>query len=30
VLLTNKVHYSREFQPLTDLRNAFRRAVFGS
>ncbi|WP_406207418.1 beta-lactamase family protein [Kitasatospora sp. NBC_01560] len=29
VLLTNKVHYDRDFQPLTDLRNAFRRAVFG-
>ncbi|MFF1797622.1 serine hydrolase domain-containing protein [Kitasatospora sp. NPDC058263] len=29
LLLTNKVHYSRETQPLTDLRNAFRRAVFG-
>ncbi|MGW2543162.1 serine hydrolase domain-containing protein [Kitasatospora sp. NPDC001574] len=29
LLLTNKVHYDREFQPLTDLRNAFRRAVFG-
>ncbi|MFE2725341.1 serine hydrolase domain-containing protein [Kitasatospora sp. NPDC059327] len=29
LLLTNKVHYGREIQPLTDLRNAFRRAVFG-
>ncbi|GAA1396013.1 serine hydrolase domain-containing protein [Kitasatospora putterlickiae] len=29
LLLTNKVHYDRDFQPLTDLRNAFRRAVFG-
>ncbi|MFD0277662.1 serine hydrolase domain-containing protein [Kitasatospora sp. NPDC127111] len=29
LLLTNKVHYDREFQPLTDLRNAYRRAVFG-
>ncbi|MFD8085775.1 serine hydrolase domain-containing protein [Kitasatospora sp. NPDC059722] len=29
LLLTNKVHYDREVQPLTDLRNAFRRAVFG-
>ncbi|MGW2254059.1 serine hydrolase domain-containing protein [Kitasatospora sp. NPDC001660] len=29
LLLTNKVHYGREVQPLTDLRNAFRRAVFG-
>ncbi|MFJ6135707.1 serine hydrolase domain-containing protein [Kitasatospora sp. NPDC092286] len=29
LLLTNKVHYNRELQPLTDLRNAFRRAVFG-
>ncbi|MER6360421.1 serine hydrolase domain-containing protein [Kitasatospora sp. NPDC001527] len=29
LLLTNKVHYGRDFQPLTDLRNAFRRAVFG-
>ncbi|MFI9328516.1 serine hydrolase domain-containing protein [Kitasatospora sp. NPDC052868] len=29
LLLTNKVHYSRETQPLTDLRNALRRAVFG-
>ncbi|GAA2835436.1 serine hydrolase domain-containing protein [Kitasatospora sp. CM 4170] len=29
LLLTNKVHYGRELQPLTDLRNAFRRAVFG-
>ncbi|RKT19237.1 CubicO group peptidase (beta-lactamase class C family) [Streptomyces sp. 1114.5] len=29
LLLTNKVHYDRLTQPLTDLRNAFRRAVFG-
>ncbi len=29
VLLTNKVHLNRERQPLTDLRNAFRREVFG-
>ncbi|MGY0460252.1 serine hydrolase domain-containing protein [Kitasatospora sp. cg17-2] len=29
LLLTNKVHYDRDFQPLTDLRNAFRRAVLG-
>ncbi len=29
LLLTNKVHYDRDFQPLTDLRNAFRRTVFG-
>ncbi|MER7752348.1 serine hydrolase domain-containing protein [Kitasatospora sp. NPDC097643] len=29
LLLTNKVHYGRETQPLTDLRNAYRRAVFG-
>ncbi|MEU6236659.1 serine hydrolase domain-containing protein [Kitasatospora sp. NPDC047058] len=29
LLLTNKVHYDRDFQPLTDLRNAYRRAVFG-
>ncbi|MBV2155242.1 serine hydrolase [Kitasatospora sp. SUK 42] len=29
LLLTNKVHYDRNTQPLTDLRNAFRRAVFG-
>ncbi|MFF7455554.1 serine hydrolase domain-containing protein [Kitasatospora sp. NPDC008115] len=29
LLLTNKVHYDRDFQPLTALRNAFRRAVFG-
>ncbi|MER7701702.1 serine hydrolase domain-containing protein [Kitasatospora sp. NPDC097605] len=29
LLLTNKVHYDRGFQPLTALRNAFRRAVFG-
>ncbi|GGV14921.1 esterase [Kitasatospora herbaricolor] len=29
VLLTNKVHLNRELQPLTDLRNAFRREVFG-
>ncbi|WP_380283846.1 serine hydrolase domain-containing protein [Kitasatospora purpeofusca] len=29
LLLTNKVHYDRDFRPLTDLRNAFRRAVFG-
>ncbi|WP_369184649.1 serine hydrolase domain-containing protein [Streptomyces sp. Y1] len=29
LLLTNKVHYDRGVQPLTDLRNAFRRAVFG-
>ncbi|MFF2079978.1 serine hydrolase domain-containing protein [Kitasatospora sp. NPDC058162] len=29
LLLTNKVHYDRTVQPLTDLRNAFRRAVFG-
>ncbi|MFI6447641.1 serine hydrolase domain-containing protein [Kitasatospora sp. NPDC050543] len=30
VLLTNKVHYSRDIQLLTDLRTAFRREVFGS
>ncbi len=29
VLLTNRVHLNREQQPLTDLRNAFRREVFG-
>ncbi|MGW6918323.1 serine hydrolase domain-containing protein [Kitasatospora sp. NPDC054939] len=29
LLLTNRVHYSRVTQPLTDLRNAFREAVFG-
>ncbi|MEU9074469.1 serine hydrolase domain-containing protein [Kitasatospora sp. NPDC048538] len=29
LLLTNKVHYDRGIQPLTDLRNAYRRAVFG-
>ncbi|MFB7473416.1 serine hydrolase domain-containing protein [Kitasatospora sp. NPDC056184] len=29
LLLTNKVHYDRDFRPLTDLRNAFRRTVFG-
>ncbi|WP_051711285.1 serine hydrolase domain-containing protein [Streptomyces sp. NRRL S-350] len=29
LLLTNKVHHDRVTQPLTDLRNAFRRAVFG-
>ncbi|MBO1417921.1 serine hydrolase [Streptomyces sp. FH025] len=29
LLLTNKVHYDRSTQPLTDLRNAFRRSVFG-
>ncbi|MFJ9692065.1 serine hydrolase domain-containing protein [Kitasatospora sp. NPDC101183] len=29
VLLTNKVHYDRNTGPLTDLRNAYRRAVFG-
>ncbi|MFB6890456.1 serine hydrolase domain-containing protein [Kitasatospora sp. NPDC056327] len=29
LLLTNKVHYDRDFRPLTNLRNAFRRAVFG-
>ncbi|MDH6710015.1 CubicO group peptidase (beta-lactamase class C family) [Kitasatospora sp. MAA19] len=29
LLLTNKVHYDRAVQPLTDLRNAYRRAVFG-
>ncbi len=29
LLLTNKVHYDRGFQSLTDLRNAFRRAVLG-
>lgn len=29
VLLTNKVHHDRNTQPLTDLRNAYRRAVFG-
>ncbi|MFB7905890.1 serine hydrolase domain-containing protein [Kitasatospora sp. NPDC056076] len=29
LLLTNKVHHDRNTQPLTDLRNAFRRAVFG-
>ncbi|MFF2142847.1 serine hydrolase domain-containing protein [Kitasatospora sp. NPDC058190] len=29
LLLTNKVHYDRTTQPLTDLRNAFRQAVFG-
>ncbi|GAA3026511.1 serine hydrolase domain-containing protein [Kitasatospora sp. NPDC127116] len=29
LLLTNKVHYDRGIQQLTDLRNAFRRAVFG-
>ncbi|MFJ3220039.1 serine hydrolase domain-containing protein [Kitasatospora sp. NPDC086801] len=29
LLLTNKVHYDRGVQPLTDLRNAYRRAVFG-
>ncbi|MFE2106284.1 serine hydrolase domain-containing protein [Kitasatospora sp. NPDC059463] len=29
LLLTNKVHYDRDFRPLTELRNAFRRAVFG-
>ncbi|MFC9331483.1 serine hydrolase domain-containing protein [Kitasatospora sp. NPDC057015] len=29
VLLTNKVHLNRDLQPLTDLRNAFRREVFG-
>ncbi|MFE6052338.1 serine hydrolase domain-containing protein [Kitasatospora sp. NPDC056446] len=29
LLLTNKVHYDRVTQSLTDLRNAYRRAVFG-
>ncbi|MGW2375270.1 serine hydrolase domain-containing protein [Kitasatospora sp. NPDC001683] len=29
LLLTNQVHHSRVTQSLTDLRNAFRRAVFG-
>ncbi|MFG3226144.1 serine hydrolase domain-containing protein [Kitasatospora sp. NPDC048194] len=29
LLLTNKVHHDRTTQPLTDLRNAFRQAVFG-
>ena len=29
LLLTNKVHLNRDRQPLTDLRNAFRREVFG-
>ncbi|MFF4380068.1 serine hydrolase domain-containing protein [Kitasatospora sp. NPDC001547] len=29
LLLTNKVHYDRGVQRLTELRNAFRRAVFG-
>lgn len=29
LLLTNQVHHSRITQSLTDLRNAFRRAVFG-
>ncbi|MER7849488.1 serine hydrolase domain-containing protein [Kitasatospora sp. NPDC096077] len=29
LLLTNQVHHSRVTQPLTDLRNAYRRAVFG-
>ncbi|MFE4358385.1 serine hydrolase domain-containing protein [Kitasatospora sp. NPDC056800] len=29
LLLTNKVHYDRDIQRLTELRNAFRRAVFG-
>lgn len=29
LLLTNKVHYDRVTQPLTDLRNAYRRLVFG-
>lgn len=29
VLLTNKLYYSRDRQPLTDIRNAFRELVFG-
>ncbi|MFE4970883.1 serine hydrolase domain-containing protein [Kitasatospora sp. NPDC056651] len=29
LLLTNKVHYDRDIRRLTELRNAFRRAVFG-
>lgn len=29
VLLTNKVFHTRERQPLTDIRNAFRALVFG-
>lgn len=28
VLLTNKLYYTRDRQPLTDVRNAFRRAAF--
>jgi hypothetical protein len=28
ILLTNKLYYNRERQPLTDIRNAFRELVF--
>lgn len=28
-MLTNKVYYSRDRQPIADLRNAFRRLAFG-
>jgi CubicO group peptidase (beta-lactamase class C family) len=29
VLLTNKLYYTRDRQPLTEIRNAFRELAFG-